>query len=234
MSHEDVQGENLQAPIASRDLIEDIEIKALTLRNISKETAEKFNYGYNEGRQVACYYDESGSLVAQKVRTKDKKFSWVGHPKSAGLFGQNLWAPNPKKRIVVTEGEIDALSVSQIQDNKWPVVSLPNGAASAKRDIQKHLEYLSGFKEVVLFFDMDEAGRKAALEVAQLLPPNKAYIVSIPMKGANEMLVAGKNAELTQAIWDAKKFKPDGILNGQEILDRLNNRKEETSYAQIS
>lgn len=217
------------AQVVGSDLLE-VETRPLTLRNITNETASKYSYGYNNGRQVATYYDESGNAVAQKIRTKDKQFSWVGKPKQAMLFGQNLWSPHPKKRIVITEGEIDCLSVSQAQDNKWAVVSLPNGAASAARDVRKHLEYLSGFKEVVLCFDMDEPGRKAAQEVAALLPPNKAFIVTLPMKDANEMLVAGKTAELVQCLWDAKKYKPDGILNGEEIIERLNTTQTETSY----
>ena len=207
-----------------------LETRALVARNISKATVSKYNYGYNNGRQVANYYDETGSLVAQKVRTKDKQFSWLGNPKNALLFGQQLWAPHPKKRIVITEGEIDCLSISQVQDNKWAVVSVPNGAASAPRDVRRHLEYLAGFDKVVICFDMDSVGRDAAQKVAALLPPNKAYIASLPMKDANEMVVAGRSAELVQCLWDAKKYKPDGILNGEEILDRLNTQVEEKCY----
>lgn len=226
---EELQGESQEAPLVGSELLE-IEIKALTLRNIKQETVQKYNYGYANGKQVATYYDEAGNPVAQKLRTKDKQFSWIGRPKQATLFGQQLWTPHPKKRIVITEGEIDCLSVSQAQDNKWAVVSLPNGAASAKRDVRKHLEYLSGFKEVVICFDMDDPGRKAAMEVAAMLPPNKAFICTLPMKDANEMLVAGKQAELIQCLWDAKKYKPDGILNGDEIIDRLNTTQSDTSY----
>lgn len=210
--------------------LREVEIKPLTKRKINQETVEKFNYGYSNGKQVATYYDASGNPVAQKLRSPDKTFSWIGEPKKAGLFGQQLWAPHPKKRIVITEGEIDALSVSQIQENKWAVVSVPNGAASAARDVRKHLEYLSGFKEVVICFDNDDAGREAAKEVAALLPPNKAFICSLPMKDANDMLQAGRISELVSCLWDAKKYKPDGILNGKEILDRMHETKADHSY----
>lgn len=208
-----------------------LEHKPLDKRRINLETVEKFNYGYANGKQVATYYDEAGNPVAQKLRSKDKSFSWIGEPKKAMLFGQNLWTPHPKKRIVITEGEIDALSVSQVQENKWAVVSVPNGAAAAERDVRKHLEWLSGFKEVVICFDNDEAGRTAARAVAQLLPPNKAYIANFPLKDANEMLQAGRVAEIISCLWDAKKYKPDGILSGSEIIDRLNETKPDTSYA---
>lgn len=229
------ENEEARKEVDSRDserlqgLLE-LDIRPLAVRGINLNTVSKYKYGYNSGRQVANYYDDTGELVAQKIRTKNKEFSWVGNPKQAGLFGQHLWSPHPKKRIVITEGEIDCLSVSQAQDNKWAVVSLPNGAASAERDVRKHLEYLSGFDKVVICFDMDEPGRQAAQKVAALLPPNKAYIATLPLKDANEMTVAGRGAELIQCLWDAKKYKPDGILNGDEILDRLNTQVEETCY----
>ena len=52
------------------------------------------------------------------------------------LFGQHKWKPGGKM-ITVTEGEVDAMSVSQVQGNKWPVVSVPSGAQSAKNILKK-------------------------------------------------------------------------------------------------
>ena len=107
--------------------------RALTARGLTEETCRKFGYRIatrnGEPVQVADYRDAEGTLVAQKVRTKDKKFSTIGDGKDMPLFGQQLWQAGGK-RIVITEGEIDALSVSQAFNNSWPVVSLPNGAQS--------------------------------------------------------------------------------------------------------
>lgn len=211
------------------DLLE-VEIRALNKRNITEATCRKYGYGYANGKQVATYYDTDGRAVGQKLRSPNKDFSWIGNAKKVTLFGQQLWAPHPKKRIVLTEGEIDALTISQLQENKWAVVSVPNGAHSAERDVRKNLEYLSGFKEVVICFDMDDQGQQAARAVAALLPPNKALIASLPLKDANEMLVAGRGAEVVQALWDAKRYMPDGIVTGQDILSRLKQVKLDTSY----
>ena len=61
----------------------------------------------------------------------------------------------------------------------WPNVSLPSGAASAKKAIQNNLELLQGYEDVVLFFDNDEPGRKAAKECADILTTWKgAYRLS--------------------------------------------------------
>jgi len=208
----------------------EVEIRALNVRKITEETCRKYGYGYANGKQVATYYNNEGQPVAQKLRSPSKDFSWIGNAKQSTLFGQHVWAPHPKKRVVLTEGEIDALTVSQLQENKWAVLSVPNGAHSAERDVRKHLEYLGGFKEVVILFDMDEQGQEAAKAVANLLPPNKALIAKLPMKDANEMLVAGRGAEVIQALWDAKRFMPDGIVTGQDILTRLKQVKNDTSY----
>ena len=61
----------------------------------------------------------------------------------------------------------------------WPHVSLPHGAASAKKDIQKQIPLFQGYEEIVLFFDGDEPGRKAAEEAAGILPPGKVKIARL-------------------------------------------------------
>lgn len=196
------------------------EVKALTKRGISEETCRKFGYSiaqhHGEKVQVADYY-ANGELVAQHIRTADKRFSWLGDSKGVELFGQHLWAHG--KMVVVTEGELDAMSVSQLQGNKWPVVSLPNGAQSAKKYIQKNLEWLEGFETVVLMFDNDEPGRAAVAECAGLFTPGRCKVATLPLKDANDMLLAARGAEVINAIWNAKPYRPDGIVNAQDTWE---------------
>lgn len=201
-----------------------------SIRGIHRRTLEKFQYGINGNQHLTYYYDAEGNIVAEKYRAKGKEFSWSGNAKQASLFGQQLWKPNPKISITITEGEIDAMSISQLQDNKYPVVSVPNGAQSAKKDIKKQLEWLLGFKEVVLCFDNDKVGQQAADEVAALFPPKFVRIAKLPLKDANDMIVNGMGSELSVALRDSKPFTPDGILSGNSIIDRLMNSKEVKSY----
>ena len=200
------------------------EFKALQKRALTEDTCRKF--GYQVGRdkndnivQIAPYYDETGAMVAQKIRYANKDFKFLGEPKQAGLFGSNIW--NNGKKLVVTEGEIDAMSVSQAQNNKWPVVSIPNGANGAKKALAKCLDYLNGFEEVILMFDMDEPGRKAAAECAELFPPGKCKLASLPLKDANECLQAGREQDIIQAIWNAKPYRPDGLVSVADLMDEL-------------
>lgn len=207
------------------DLIQG-EVQRLDKRGISEATCRKFGYRVGElnGKkcQVADYFNPDGTqVVAQKVRFPNKEFTVLGSMKEAGLFGQNLWR-DQGKMIVVTEGEIDALTVSQLQDNKWPVVSVPNGAKGAKKSLQKHLDWLLGFETIVLFFDNDEPGRKAADECAPLFPPGRCKIARMAeFKDANEALQAGQGKLVIDAIWGAKTYRPDGIVNGDELWDEI-------------
>jgi twinkle protein len=205
-------------------LISDTDVNPLHTRGINNETTAKFGYrtGYYKDKPIhaAVYYDNERQPVAAKLRFQDKTFTWLGDPKKVGLYGQHLWKDGGKM-LVITEGEIDALSVSQAQGNKWPVVSIYNGAQSAKAAIQKHLEWIEKFETVVFMFDMDKHGQSAAKECAELLTPGKAKIASLSEKDANDCLTKGKTAEIINAIWQAKTFRPDGIVDAASLWDNL-------------
>jgi twinkle protein len=204
------------------DLIEGT-VKSLAKRGITEETCRVWNYrvGQYNGHwvQIAEYCNDQGQPVAQKLRFPDKEFTFIGEPKKAGLFGAHLWRDKGKK-IVITEGEIDALTVSQLQGNKWPVVSVPNGAQGAAKTIRQHADWLEQFDQVIFMFDDDEPGREAAKECAALLSPGKAAIARIPgYKDANEAHQAGQGAKVIDAIWGAKEYRPDGVVSIDELFE---------------
>lgn len=195
---------------------------ALAGRCLTLDTCTKWGYtsGIHNGDQVqiANYRDADGALVGQKLRFKGKKFS-VNGTISETLYGRHLW-PDGGRMVVITEGEIDALSMSQVQGNKWPVVSLPNGSASARKAISANIEWLSKFDSVILMFDMDEAGRAAVEDARDVLPPGRVRVASLPLKDPNEMLKAGRVEELVQAMWQAKTYRPDGIVGIEDVIEK--------------
>jgi len=218
-------------PVSGKPLIEGGEAQALVKRKLSEETCRK--WGYLVGRhsdkavQIACYRNADGQVMAQKVRYPDKTFNVRGDLKDAlPLYGQWLWR-DKGKMVVVTEGEVDALTVSQLQGNKWPVVSVPNGAQGAQKAVAKALDWLMGFETVVFMFDNDEPGRKAAAECAEVLPPGRAKIASLPLKDPSDMLQAGRGPEVIDAIWGAKAYRPDGVICGSDLWDAV--RVEDTT-----
>lgn len=203
--------------------------QALNKRAITEETCKLFGYGtttyMGQPAQVAEYRNSKGDIVAQHVRFPDKRFRWVGDCSDMQLWGQHLWRQNHGKEtnlfVVVTEGEIDCMSVSQVQGNKFPVVSVPNGAQSAKKYLAANLEWLSQFSRVVLCFDSDEPGRQAAEACLTVLPLGKAAICHLPRKDANEMLQAGEAQQLHDLLWKATPSRPDGIVNAADLWDEL-------------
>lgn len=198
------------------------EPRALPKRKLTVDTCKMWGYQVGEMNgqpvQIANYKDTKGHIVAQKIRFPNKEFIFKGSTKTAGLYGMHLWRDGGKK-IVITEGEVDALSMSQALQNRWPVVSVVNGAAGAKKNISNNIEWLEKFDSVVLMFDQDDPGRKAAEECALLFTPGKAKIAKLPLKDVSDMLQAGRVKELVDCMWEAKVHRPDGILSGDELWD---------------
>lgn len=210
-------------------------IMALPDRRLSRETCRRYGYGYitergGEKVQAAPYRDSTGAIQAVKVRRKcekgdPRKFAWFGDKSLAlPLFGQHLQSHG--KRIVVTEGELDALSGSQALGNRWPVVSIPDGAVSAVVAVTAALGWLEGYDAVVFAFDQDDAGREASEACARLVTPGKAHIAVFPegMKDASDMVVAGMEDQLKNLLWNAPRWAPSGIIPGPNILAAIRNR----------
>lgn len=206
------------------DIIPDseMEIKALRARGITSETCQKYGYfvtkdDYGHPIQVANYKKDR-QTVYQKTRDKNKNFTVRGK-KEHIFFGQHLF-PSGKK-LVITEGEIDCLTVSQVQNNKYPVVSIPFGCRSAKETFKAQADWLQGFDEVIVMFDMDEHGQEAVKAVSGILPPHKLKIATLPMKDPNECLINGKADDIVRAIWNAREYRPDGIVNAADLKDEF-------------
>ena len=191
----------------------------LQKRNISEKTCEKYKIYRDDTHLRFPYYDGSGRIKGFKTKDKLKQFKYEGVSTDT-LFGQHLF-PTNGKRIVITEGELDAASCYEAMPN-WPMVSLPHGAASAKKDIQKQIPLLQGYEEIVLFFDNDNAGREAVEKAASILPTGKVKIARLEQyKDASDALQANDSEAIRRAIWDAKEYQPDGIVDGKSLLDAV-------------
>lgn len=214
-----------RTPVA-KELILEAEVQALSKRGITEESCAKWSYKvgkYNGKTAQIANYIQDGQIVAQKVRFADKTFTILGDAKRMGLYGQHLFRDGGK-RVVVTEGEIDAISVSQVQNHKWAVVSIPNGANGAKKALQNNLAWLENFEEVVLMFDNDDAGNLAIEECASLFTPGRCKIARLPLKDANEMLKADRGSEIISAIWDAKVYRPEAVLDVRAAAEEAKKR----------
>lgn len=200
-------------------------------RGLTQETCEAYGLATRVDQngdkwEFAHYYDDNGKLQAQKVRRHgtfrnaktnvDKKLFTLGDGKDKKFFGKHMCRKGGKI-LVITEGEYDAASYYEATGRKYGAVSLPDGAASAVRTISNDIEYVNSFERVILMFDMDDEGRQAAVDAAGVLRPGKAYIASLPMKDANECLLARQKKVLADAVWTADPYRPDGIVHVSDV-----------------
>lgn len=198
------------------------EIKAIPDRGISRDTCEAFGVTQTQDKHYYPYFDEDGQRVAHKVRNLGiKGFSIEGNFNKATLFGQNLFTKGGKY-ITVVEGELDALASYQMTGSKWATVSIRNGAQAALKDCKANYDYLDSFETIVLCFDGDEAGQKAAKEVAELFG-NKVKIVKHlkDCKDACDYLISGKTAEFVSNWWKAEAYVPDGIVAASTLWESV-------------
>lgn len=224
--------EQIQAEIAEINTYPTVDLSDRKLR------ADSLNYfgvkiGVSEVdgvTPVAHYYPyyKNGELAAYKVRLIENKRMWaIGSTKDVQLFGWQQALSSGAKRLYITEGELDAVSLYQIfkDANRDPqyaqfnpaIVSLSNGAGSAPRDLAKALkEIRQTFKEIVLVFDMDEPGKKAMEEAVKIVPD--ALCATLPAKDVNDCLVQGRSKACHSAVlFNAQRPKNTRLVSGDEL-----------------
>lgn len=207
-------------------------------RGISSETCAKYKVTVTaEGDKILTHeypwYDKDKQLVGLKTRfCKNKDFQVRGSSKDAVLFGQQT-CKGSGKYITITEGEVDCLSVAEFFDRKWDVVSVRNGAQSARKELEAQLEFLEGYDHVVLCFDNDAEGKKAVKNCREMFSPGKVRIMEMPedAKDPNAMLQQKRAAEFMKRFWDAKSYSPVGIVNIGDTWDEVLKYKNTPSVA---
>lgn len=204
------------------------EMKHCPIRGVSLKTMKRYNVlskfveGSEEPFEIGFIYPNG----AVKIRSlTEKKFYSAGDMKQDHLFGRNCFESGGKV-LYITEGEFDALSVNEVTNA--PAVSV-RGSSSAKLDCKKEYDWINSFDKIVLAFDSDTVGQKAAREVASLFDFHKVYSVKFERyKDANEYLQNNSVDDLMSALASAKKYTPDNILSSfPDIKDALKGSKED-------
>jgi len=204
-------------------------IRGFKERGIYKQVCEHYNvrvsYDFDGGIDSHYYpYYSEQLLVGYKVRQLPKSFSSVGTVRG-GLFGQQNY--NGGKRLVITEGELDAMSIQMAWYKKYkkfyPVCSLRS--ASSVKDLVDAREWVRNFDEVVLWFDSDEAGQEAAKEAARIIGYDKVKIAKSTEKDASDVWIKSPDT-LLSVVYDACDYTPAGILNKDELWEQLEKYNE--------
>ena len=202
-----------------------------TFRGVSDSVSEMFGVRYStdsDGSRHEIFYPyfsgqdkgDSSSQVSYKVRCIPKSFRVIGGLPPL-LFGMHLF--NGGNKLIITEGEEDTLAVAEASMQHYgkvfPVVSI--ASSSNLKSITENIKWIKGFNEVILWMDNDEAGEKAKRSIAKMIGYDKCFIAAANSNDASELAQEGKFKEINQAIWNAAKYNPQGILTSKELWQQL-------------
>ena len=161
-----------------------------------------------------------GELALAKVR--EAKDGAKPRPTAADcepiLFGWQA-IPDSARSVVITEGEIDALSWAAYG---YAAMSVPFGGGKGAKQkwIESEFDRLDRFETIYLSMDMDKPGEEATAEIAARLGRHRCLRVSLPMKDANECLVAGVSKEdMAAALASAINLDPEGLKTASAFTD---------------
>lgn len=199
-------------------------------RKLADTTMQRMKYGrgkYNspEGEVAADIVNVTNGtgdkIIAQKIRLPGKDFRFIGDTAESGLIFQDIFPKGSARKIIITEGEFDALTIAQAFDFQYAVVSLPNGTKSVKKALTNSYDYLLSFKEVVIAFDADEPGQEATQIASRILGP-KALLADFPKDlDASDLYVERGTKAVQKVIWDAQPYRPEGIISLGSLRDSL-------------
>lgn len=173
----------------------------------------KVSFSEEDGRTISHHYYpyyKGNEFVAYRVRDVQNKAFWsIGTTKDCSMFGWKQALATGASKLIVTEGELDAISVyqalkkknrgTQYEEANPAVVSVAHGASGAAKELLRHSETIkNNFKELIICFDQDEHGKKATEEVLKAFPIAK--VVDLPCKDANECIVQGHEKALANAV----------------------------------
>jgi twinkle protein len=203
-------------------------------RKISEATIKLYDIrsSYNEEtglpeKTFYPYFDDISSTEPSefKVRNNSDKRKMLCTGKLPGFFGKNTCTPS-QGRLLITEGEEDALAAKEMLPVKIDVVSLPNGG-SVDNVVKNDLEFLERYKDIYICLDADTIGIKASTELADWLSGSQAKLKVVGLdpdigKDASDYWVAGEAKAFRDCIKNARVYEPDGVVNGVDInLDDL-------------
>lgn len=204
-------------------------------RGIPRAVAERFGVASGTrfvrklAAEVACvgftYGNDAGQPYAVKWRAMQAKgFSQDGAAQTLYL-AEHI---EPGADLIITEGEIDALSF-------WaaglPAVSIPSGGveAGASDDNSKlrwtrhHEKLLTAAPRIFIASDGDVIGETTAQELARRLGKAKCFRLTYPpgCKDGNDALRQHGTAALHQMVAAAQPWPLEGVSTVSDLTDRV-------------
>lgn len=206
-------------------------------RKISNNTllrfgiTESFEWGVvsKKNVQMICFnYFRNNELVNIKFRGIEEKKDML-MAKGAELIFYNLDAIKDDIECVISEGEIDCLSLYEA--GVFNAISVPNGAAQNLKNNLKYIDscydYFTNKTKIIIAVDNDAAGVGLKNSLITIFGTERCYVAKFPndCKDSNDVLVKyGKeklkecidNAVLAQLefkVKEVKELKLNSIIN---------------------
>ena len=229
---------------------DNLEIKANTtpkakgFRFLDDEVTTKFGVRHSVDEDddvIEQYYPctQDGQLVGYKIREVPKNFYSRGRTGADCELFMQFKFNRGGKYIIITEGELDALSAYQIMSNynkakggdlETAVVSPTTGANSHKQ-IAAQYKFFDSFDNIIVSYDNDKAGQAAIEQVVKVLPKGKVKIMNMKYKDANDYLKNEDEKAFVNDFYNAKRFTPVGVVGSGDLYNRI---LEQSNVAKVS
>lgn len=205
-------------------------IEYLKTRGISHETVKAFKlaqcvvWDRDNNREVPGiafpYLRGDECLFIKSIgieRNNGKKIIGASKDCEPCLFG---WQTFPKeiRACIICEGEIDAMS---FYEYGIPALSVPFGGGTGNKQqwIDCEFHNMDRFDEIIICMDSDEAGQKAAGEIATRLGIERCRIAELPYKDANECLLNGVTEDqIWESLETARFLDPEELAEAGAFL----------------
>jgi twinkle protein len=181
------------------------------------------------GQAVAFPYRRGGEVYAAKFRAVEQKDWRSTEGVSRGLYNADVLTRSHELPVVITEGEMDCLSVIQAGYDR--AVSLPDGWTEQGNKIEALIaaeDALRAAPFVIVAGDNDKVGESLPRAVANLLTGCDVRAVTWPegCKDANDVLVQHGEREVVTCLQAARRIDPPGgVITGLSDMPPLSERR---------
>lgn len=200
-------------------------------RGISDETYRYYGvrHRYNEDELVEQIYpltNNTNELCGIKIRgINPKKFFVKGSNKgeTTELFGQAVHRKSKSNTLLLLSGELDCLAAHEMLSSSGNLgTMLPAMVSSTigedgSKQFKAQYEFFNKFEKIIVIPDTDKPGKEALEKLVLELPRNKVYVVDLPRKDTNEMLMEGLVTDFIIRYKNAKPYVPEGIIGSASI-----------------
>ena len=204
-------------------------------RCLKDSTTKPFGvrYAYDAETEdvIEQYYPitQDGQIVGYKIREVPKNFYSRGRTGADCELFMQFKFNRGGKYIMITEGELDALSAYQMfvdynksrnSDYEVAVVSPTTGANSYKQ-IAAQYAFFNTFDQIIVCYDNDKAGKEAVEDVIKVLPKGKVKVMHMRYKDPNTYLEEDKQDEFIRNFYESKRYTPVGVLGSGDLYDKI-------------